>query len=149
MSQDFTFWFGHVVNTSTELCLAVIITNIANYLHTFRLHKTQDLLYDSTRDFLEQRYQGRADEREWMAEKDKLLRQLDACKQQLTTNTSTHQKRLNISTFVEDVKAATAEELKVTSFLKIESTQYIEMIFFSFLFLMIKVVFKTIQWNLG
>ncbi|PVD24756.1 hypothetical protein C0Q70_15242 [Pomacea canaliculata] len=79
---------------------------------TEKLHKTQDLLYDSTRDFLEQRYQGRADEREWMAEKDKLLRQLDACKQQLTTNTSTHQKRLNISTFVEDVKAATAEELK-------------------------------------
>ncbi|WAR25909.1 CCD77-like protein [Mya arenaria] len=48
-----------------------------------RLHKTQDLLYESTKDFLELRYQGRASERLWMAEKDKLLRELDQCKQKL------------------------------------------------------------------
>ncbi len=42
-----------------------------------RLHKTQDLLYDSTRDFLQLRYDGRAHERKWMGEKDRLLRELD------------------------------------------------------------------------
>ena len=44
---------------------------------TEKLHKTQDLLYDSTRDFLELRFQHRANERKWMAEKDRLLRELD------------------------------------------------------------------------
>ncbi|XP_052779292.1 coiled-coil domain-containing protein 77-like [Mya arenaria] len=54
-------------------------------IHTLteKLHKTQDLLYESTKDFLELRYQGRASERLWMAEKDKLLRELDQCKQKL------------------------------------------------------------------
>ncbi|XP_064632480.1 coiled-coil domain-containing protein 77-like [Lineus longissimus] len=50
---------------------------------TEKLHKTQDLLYDSTKDFLELRYEGRANERNWMAEKDGLLQELDACKAQL------------------------------------------------------------------
>ncbi|XP_067683914.1 coiled-coil domain-containing protein 77-like [Haliotis asinina] len=53
---------------------------------TEKLHKTQDLLYDSTKDFLELRYQGRANERGWMAEKDDLLREMDECKQRLTTS---------------------------------------------------------------
>jgi len=48
-----------------------------------RLHKTQDLLYDSTRDFLTLRYEHREHERQWMAEKDKLLQQLDICHQEL------------------------------------------------------------------
>lgn len=54
-------------------------------IHTLteKLHKTQDLLYESTKDFLELRYQGRGHERNWMAEKDKLLRDLDQCKQQM------------------------------------------------------------------
>lgn len=50
---------------------------------TQKLHKTQDLLYDSTKDLLELRYSHRAHERVWMGEKDKLLQQLDACRQQL------------------------------------------------------------------
>ena len=45
----------------------------------FRLQKTQDLLYDSTKDFLALRYEGRTHERNWMAEKDKLLHELDRC----------------------------------------------------------------------
>ena len=53
---------------------------------TEKLHKTQDLLYDSTRDFLELRYEGRANERKWMGEKDKMLRDLDTCKQQLNVS---------------------------------------------------------------
>ncbi|XP_059161449.1 coiled-coil domain-containing protein 77-like isoform X2 [Physella acuta] len=49
---------------------------------TEKLHKTQDLLYESTKDFLELRFEGRAMERAWMAEKDRLLRELDVAKQQ-------------------------------------------------------------------
>ncbi|BFZ10487.1 hypothetical protein BsWGS_13526 [Bradybaena similaris] len=49
---------------------------------TEKLHKTQDLLYDSTKDFLELRFEGRAMERAWMAEKDRLLREMDVVKQQ-------------------------------------------------------------------
>lgn len=49
----------------------------------FRLHKTQDLLYDSTKDFLELRFEHRQHERNWMQEKDAILQQLDVCKQQL------------------------------------------------------------------
>ncbi|KAJ8302370.1 hypothetical protein KUTeg_021357 [Tegillarca granosa] len=54
-------------------------------IHTLteKLHKTQDLLYESTKDFLELRYQGRSNERQWMAEKDRLLRELDTVKGQL------------------------------------------------------------------
>lgn len=42
-----------------------------------RLQKTQDLLYDSTKDFLQLRYVQRSNERNWMSEKDQLLQQLD------------------------------------------------------------------------
>nr|KAG5711308.1 hypothetical protein BaRGS_006005 [Batillaria attramentaria] len=78
---------------------------------TEKLHKTQDLLYDSTKDFLEQRYQGRADERVWMGEKDKLLQELDRCKQQLSAGTNARNKSLNVS-LAEDTRAASAEEIK-------------------------------------
>ncbi|XP_078678168.1 coiled-coil domain-containing protein 77-like [Branchiostoma floridae x Branchiostoma belcheri] len=50
---------------------------------TDRLQKTQDLLYSSTKDYLELKYEGRSDERRWMAEKDRLLRELDMAKDQL------------------------------------------------------------------
>ncbi|XP_035677389.1 coiled-coil domain-containing protein 77-like [Branchiostoma floridae] len=50
---------------------------------TDRLQKTQDLLYTSTKDYLELKYEGRSDERRWMAEKDRLLRELDVAKDQL------------------------------------------------------------------
>ncbi|XP_076468752.1 coiled-coil domain-containing protein 77-like [Babylonia areolata] len=78
---------------------------------TEKLHKTQDLLYDSTKDFLEQRYQGRADERSWMAEKDKLLQDLDRCKAQLSSGS---QKRPGILATLacEAERAISAEEIK-------------------------------------
>merc|ERR1711976_66260 len=50
---------------------------------TEKLHKTQDLLYDSTQDLLNQRYEHRNVERGWMTEKDRLLRELDVCRQEL------------------------------------------------------------------
>ncbi|NWJ01328.1 CCD77 protein, partial [Crypturellus undulatus] len=44
---------------------------------TDKLHKTQNLLYESTRDFLQLKFDTRANEKAWMAEKDSLLRKLD------------------------------------------------------------------------
>ncbi|XP_019371061.1 PREDICTED: coiled-coil domain-containing protein 77 isoform X5 [Gavialis gangeticus] len=44
---------------------------------TDKLHKTQNLLYESTRDFLQLKFDSRASEKAWMAEKDSLLRKLD------------------------------------------------------------------------
>ncbi|NXQ28445.1 CCD77 protein, partial [Alaudala cheleensis] len=43
---------------------------------TEKLHKTQNLLYESTRDFLQLKSDARASEKAWMAEKDSLLRKL-------------------------------------------------------------------------
>ncbi|NXS58385.1 CCD77 protein, partial [Brachypteracias leptosomus] len=44
---------------------------------TDKLHKTQNLLYESTRDFLQLKSDARANEKAWIAEKDSLLRKLD------------------------------------------------------------------------
>uniref|UniRef100_A0A8C3JQA8 Coiled-coil domain containing 77 n=1 Tax=Calidris pygmaea TaxID=425635 RepID=A0A8C3JQA8_9CHAR len=40
---------------------------------TDKLHKTQNLLYESTRDFLQLKFDARANEKAWMAEKDTVL----------------------------------------------------------------------------
>ncbi|XP_038047723.1 coiled-coil domain-containing protein 77-like [Patiria miniata] len=48
-----------------------------------KLHRTQQMLYDSTKDYLELKYEGRSQERVWMVEKDRLLQELDRCKEQL------------------------------------------------------------------
>ena len=48
-----------------------------------QLHMTQNLLYDSTKDYLDLKYEFRARERQWMAEKDQLLRQQDHFREQL------------------------------------------------------------------
>ncbi|XP_014792684.1 PREDICTED: coiled-coil domain-containing protein 77 [Calidris pugnax] len=50
---------------------------------TDKLHKTQNLLYESTRDFLQLKFDARANEKAWMAEKDSLLRKLDKDSDQL------------------------------------------------------------------
>uniref|UniRef100_A0A8C8SCW9 Coiled-coil domain containing 77 n=1 Tax=Pelusios castaneus TaxID=367368 RepID=A0A8C8SCW9_9SAUR len=44
---------------------------------TDKLHQTQTLLYESTRDFLQLKFDARANEKSWIAEKDRLLRKLD------------------------------------------------------------------------
>lgn len=46
-----------------------------------QLHKTQRLLYESTKDYLELKYTSRAKEREHMAERDQLLQRLDKVKE--------------------------------------------------------------------
>ncbi|XP_070612564.1 coiled-coil domain-containing protein 77 isoform X2 [Erythrolamprus reginae] len=45
-----------------------------------KYHKTQNLLYGSTKDFLQMKFDARANEKSWMAEKDTLLRKMDQCK---------------------------------------------------------------------
>lgn len=80
------------------------------YCTECRLHKTQDLLYDSTKDFLQLRYEGREHERKWMGEKDKLLRELDACKKQLDV---TKDNVLNVSEVTGQSANKTKEEYDV------------------------------------
>ena len=48
-----------------------------------RLQKAQDLLYTSTKDYMDVKYELRAKERTWMTEKDKLLQKLDHFRQQM------------------------------------------------------------------
>ncbi|XP_078529833.1 coiled-coil domain-containing protein 77 [Lissotriton helveticus] len=50
---------------------------------TEKLNKTQNLLYESTKDFLQLKFDCRANEKLWMSEKDHLLRELDKCKERL------------------------------------------------------------------
>ena len=47
---------------------------------TDKLHQTQDLLYDSTRDYLELKYEHRDHERAWIEEKETLLHRIEELK---------------------------------------------------------------------
>ncbi|NWH79600.1 CCD77 protein, partial [Piaya cayana] len=60
---------------------------------TDKLHKTQNLLYESTRDFLQLKFDARANEKAWMAEKDSLLRKLDTDPDQLISKESGRAKK--------------------------------------------------------
>ncbi|XP_054138024.1 coiled-coil domain-containing protein 77 isoform X3 [Melozone crissalis] len=60
---------------------------------TEKLHKTQNLLYESTRDFLQLKFDARANEKAWMAEKDSLLRKLGKDLDQLAFSTESGQKK--------------------------------------------------------
>ena len=75
-----------------------------------RLHHTQNLLYDSTRDYLELKYEGRANERLWMAEKDRLLQDLDKCREQLDVS---HDNVLHVSDQVLEQRQAQNMEIEV------------------------------------
>ncbi|XP_008285322.1 coiled-coil domain-containing protein 77 isoform X2 [Stegastes partitus] len=50
---------------------------------TDKLERTQNLLHESTRDFLQLKFETRAHEKSWMVEKDRLLRELDSCQNRL------------------------------------------------------------------
>ncbi|NXD42216.1 CCD77 protein, partial [Copsychus sechellarum] len=58
-----------------------------------KLHKTQSLLYESTRDFLHLKFSARANEKAWMAEKDSLLRKLGKDLDHLTFSTESGKKK--------------------------------------------------------
>ncbi|CAN9498779.1 unnamed protein product [Ophioblennius macclurei] len=50
---------------------------------TNKLQQTQNLLHESTRDFLQLKFDTRTHEKSWMVEKDRLLRELDSCHDRL------------------------------------------------------------------
>ena len=78
-----------------------------------RLHKTQDLLYDSTKDYLRQRYEQRGAERHWMGERDHMLRELDLCRQQLDVSATEGALDATADTATE-TRHASREQLQVS-----------------------------------
>ncbi|KAE8296474.1 Coiled-coil domain-containing protein 77 [Larimichthys crocea] len=50
---------------------------------TDKLQRTQNLLHESTRDYLQLKFDTRAHEKGWMVEKDRLLRELDSAQNRL------------------------------------------------------------------
>ncbi|XP_077066161.1 coiled-coil domain-containing protein 77 isoform X1 [Siphateles boraxobius] len=58
-----------------------------------KLQRTQNLLYESTRDFLQLKFSSRAQEKSWMTEKDRLLRELDSCQERVREDHSFHEQR--------------------------------------------------------
>ena len=68
-------------------------------------------MYDSTKDFLELRYEHRAHEKKWMAEKDRLLRELDMCKYQM--NVTGENNLLNVSASTGSGRVRHDEEIQV------------------------------------
>ncbi|XP_047453306.1 coiled-coil domain-containing protein 77 isoform X2 [Mugil cephalus] len=50
---------------------------------TDKLQRTQNLLHESTRDYLQLKFETRAHEKSWMVEKDRLLRELDSAQNRL------------------------------------------------------------------
>lgn len=80
-----------------------------------KLNKAQDLLYDSTKQFLQQRADSRSQELAAVKEKDYLLRQLDDAKSKMerTITFNPHQDVDTNSFDSTDVKLHTEEELSV------------------------------------
>ena len=62
------------------MCCLYIISTIK------RLHKTQDLLYESTQSMLKLRNQWNDKSNMWLSEKDKLVMELDKCRGRLNVN---------------------------------------------------------------
>lgn len=56
-----------------------------------KLKNTQTLLYDSTKDFLELKYENRLKERKWMGERDKIMQEMDYLKDQIDMKNHDHE----------------------------------------------------------
>ncbi|KAM9495750.1 coiled-coil domain-containing protein 77 isoform 2-T5 [Clarias gariepinus] len=65
---------------------------------TEKLQRTQNLLYDSTRDFLQLKFESRAHEKSWMVEKDRLLREKDSYQERLRDTCSFQEQRRAVTT---------------------------------------------------
>lgn len=59
-------------------------------------HKSQCLLYESTKDFLQVKYELRAKERDWIAEKDKLLQEMDKLREQISVASGERRERCTL-----------------------------------------------------
>lgn len=54
-------------------------TNVfSSLIWHIRLERTQNLLYESTKDFLKLKFDARSQEKSWVVEKDRLLRELES-----------------------------------------------------------------------
>ena len=56
-----------------------------------KLKNTQTLLYESTKDFLELKYETRLKERKWMNERDTIMQEMDYLKDQLDIKKQEHE----------------------------------------------------------
>ncbi|XP_043944414.1 coiled-coil domain-containing protein 77 [Protopterus annectens] len=79
---------------------------------TEKLHKTQNLLYESTKDFLHLKFDGRSNEKAWMAEKDRLLRELDACREQLSVHQGCDWNGVHVPLVEHETRQIHSEEIK-------------------------------------
>lgn len=101
-----------------QFCTWISVLHSALYFFFInRLYKTQDLLYLSTKDVLNLRSEARLQERQWMVQKDKLLRELDSVKEQLNIDQPEQKKKvvLNVSNNAGDSTHRHKQELKVSS----------------------------------
>ena len=79
---------------------------------TEKLHKTQDLLYQSTKDFLELKYDLRARERQWMIDRDRLVQEIEHLRQQLDVSGSSVMEATEMSVEPQVAQIQTIQSLK-------------------------------------
>lgn len=79
---------------------------------TEKLHKTQDLLYQSTKDFLELKYDLRARERHWMMDRDRLVQEIEHLRQQLDVSGSSVLEATGMSVEPQVAQMQTIQSLK-------------------------------------
>ena len=79
---------------------------------TEKLHKTQDLLYQSTKDFLELKYDLRARERQWMIDRDRLVQEIEHLRQQLDVSGSSILEATGMSVEPQVAQMQTIQSLK-------------------------------------
>ncbi|XP_069759390.1 coiled-coil domain-containing protein 77 isoform X2 [Narcine bancroftii] len=77
-----------------------------------KLQKTQNLLYESTRDYLQLKFEGRNIEKVWMAEKDHLLQKLDKCSIQRNRICENETQLLQELPMEVEIKRLQSEEIK-------------------------------------
>ncbi|XP_058708770.1 coiled-coil domain-containing protein 77 isoform X1 [Poecile atricapillus] len=91
---------------------------------TEKLHKTQNLLYESTRDFLQLKFNTRANEKAWMAEKDSLLRKLAKDLDHLVFSTeSGKKKQKELKKMIQENDGASKLQSREVKFLQDKLTQ--------------------------
>ncbi|XP_072915004.1 coiled-coil domain-containing protein 77 isoform X3 [Hemitrygon akajei] len=88
------------------------ITNEIIKLYYYRLQKTQNLLYESTRDYLQLKFEGRDIEKVWMAEKDHLLQELDRYSRQRNRCCENETQLLQESPMEREIQRVQSEEIK-------------------------------------
>ncbi|XP_059833690.1 coiled-coil domain-containing protein 77 isoform X1 [Hypanus sabinus] len=77
-----------------------------------KLQKTQNLLYESTRDYLQLKFEGRDIEKVWMAEKDHLLQELDRYSRQRNRCCENETQLLQESPMEREIQRVQSEEIK-------------------------------------